>query len=304
MRCVDFDPARLDPQQRAWWDAWCERAFEATEAIVQKWERNLEITSGDFNRSVWSDLKNWLLENVFHGKCAYCETNLRYARQFGGDVDHYRPKSSVRYLGGSAYAKPKVELPGGRKIDHPGYFWLAYSWKNLVPSCKECNSGDAKSDKLPVLNGHIFLVPCHDDPAGQASGLYPGYCYPATEFLDDREQPQLCRPHLTQARQLEIDAHLRFGLMGVVEGISAAGRETIKTLKLDSPRLQEARYKEQRRAEARYLMHKALALEQAPSREDAAAAGVASLKEWIEGREQYSLAVVHAMREVGYLPNA
>jgi hypothetical protein len=30
----------------------------------------------------------------------------------------------------------EVEDEFGYKIKHPGYFWLAYDWKNLMPSCK------------------------------------------------------------------------------------------------------------------------------------------------------------------------
>lgn len=58
------------------------------------------------------------LEELFHGKCAYCEQEL--GEQW--DVEHYRPKGKV------------AEAPG-----HPGYFWLAYDWSNLYPSCTNCN---------------------------------------------------------------------------------------------------------------------------------------------------------------------
>ena len=60
------------------------------------------------------------LEDLFHGKCAYCET--LYAPSAPVDVEHYRPKNA-----------PAEEL------GHPGYWWLAMDWENLLPSCADCN---------------------------------------------------------------------------------------------------------------------------------------------------------------------
>jgi uncharacterized protein (TIGR02646 family) len=61
------------------------------------------------------------LRTMFSGKCAYCESP--YLASGPGAVEHYRPKGRVR------------ECP-----DHPGYWWLAMKWTNLVPSCTDCNS--------------------------------------------------------------------------------------------------------------------------------------------------------------------
>lgn len=59
------------------------------------------------------------LEKLFGGKCAYCES--RYAAMQPMDVEHFRPKGCV----------------AGEK--HPGYWWLALAWENLLPSCTDCN---------------------------------------------------------------------------------------------------------------------------------------------------------------------
>lgn len=63
------------------------------------------------------------LEELFHGKCAYCES--RYAGTQPMDVEHWRPKG-------------KVVEDDGTEI-WPGYYWLAASWENLLPSCIDCN---------------------------------------------------------------------------------------------------------------------------------------------------------------------
>jgi uncharacterized protein (TIGR02646 family) len=60
------------------------------------------------------------LDELFHEKCAYCETSYRAVDS--RDVEHFRPKGGV------------AEAP-----QHPGYWWLAASWSNLLPSCPPCN---------------------------------------------------------------------------------------------------------------------------------------------------------------------
>lgn len=67
------------------------------------------------------------LENLFHGKCAYCETY--YSSTQPMDVEHYRPKGNVA------------------GTDHGGYWWLAADWENLLPSCIDCNR--RRKQKLP-----------------------------------------------------------------------------------------------------------------------------------------------------------
>ncbi|AXY60046.1 HNH endonuclease [Acinetobacter sp. WCHAc010052] len=59
------------------------------------------------------DIKN-ALNLIYYGKCAYCESNEELLH-----VEHYRPK----------------------KI----YYWLAYSWDNLLYACFFCNTGKNKS---------------------------------------------------------------------------------------------------------------------------------------------------------------
>jgi hypothetical protein len=60
------------------------------------------------------------LDSLFHEKCAYCESTYRAVDS--RDVEHFRPKGGV------------TEAP-----HHPGYWWLAADWSNLLPSCPPCN---------------------------------------------------------------------------------------------------------------------------------------------------------------------
>jgi uncharacterized protein (TIGR02646 family) len=61
-----------------------------------------------------------LLVEMFDGKCAYCESF--YSSTQPVDVEHYRPKGAV-----------------DGDNEHPGYYWLAATWENLLPSCIDCN---------------------------------------------------------------------------------------------------------------------------------------------------------------------
>jgi uncharacterized protein (TIGR02646 family) len=59
-----------------------------------------------------------------HDKCAFCESKFRHTGY--GDVEHFRPKAGYR----QAETDP---------LQRPGYYWLAYTWGNLLVSCQLCN---------------------------------------------------------------------------------------------------------------------------------------------------------------------
>ncbi len=86
------------------------------------------------------------LSEEFHGKCAYCDRRL--TTQLEGDVEHIRPKNRVCDEHGTQIRSARYP-----DRDHPGYWWLAYDWENLVISCKECNTR-FKRDKFPVEGSH------------------------------------------------------------------------------------------------------------------------------------------------------
>jgi hypothetical protein len=61
------------------------------------------------------------LEEMFHRKCAYCESIIGHITSL--DVEHWRPKGGIRTEDGAV-----VE----------GYWWLAAEWTNLFPA-PHCN---------------------------------------------------------------------------------------------------------------------------------------------------------------------
>jgi uncharacterized protein (TIGR02646 family) len=114
------------------------------------------------------------LADLFHGKCAYCES--RYEGTQPVDVEHWRPKAKI--------------VEGEEEIE-PGYYWLAADWDNLLPSCIDCNrertqvltpTGEirtvGKANRFPLEPGSVrartqndvalerplLLNPCYDHP--------------------------------------------------------------------------------------------------------------------------------------------
>ena len=113
------------------------------------------------------NIKYSLIE-LFHGKCAYCESKISHTAS--SDLEHYRPKSSV------------LESPS-----HSGYWWLANEWENLLIACQACNRGSSyskggstgKRNRFPLQNESkrafsptdslskevpLILNPCLDEP--------------------------------------------------------------------------------------------------------------------------------------------
>lgn len=213
---ISFDPAGLEGEDRLWWDAWEARAREKTRGHAAALARGEQP---QFDGGIWSELKAWLLVKVFHGKCAYCEN--RISGGFFGDAEHFRPKGKVTVPGDSS--KQEARLSGGEP--HKGYYWLAYDWENLLPSCQRCNN--AKSDLFPIGNQY------QAEPA------------PATDRLNATEEPLLIYPYAEDPSKF-----LKFGKGGVVTAIDAnpRGLATIRVLGLDRHELMDERWSEQARA--------------------------------------------------------
>ena len=98
-------------------------------SAIRKLAESGNLRSRHFKNILWSapEVKKFLYESQ-HGKCCYCE---RKKDREETDVEHFRPKAEVE-----------------EAQDHPGYWWLAYSWENLLIACKMCNQ--KKRSKFPL----------------------------------------------------------------------------------------------------------------------------------------------------------
>ncbi len=89
----------------------CKKTNQRRDELITK---GCYIDKDEYNRRYkMPDIKEQLLK-IYHHKCAYCEQRYEPLQ-----VEHYRPKSH--------------------------YYWLAYSWDNLVLACSSCNNSKGAS---------------------------------------------------------------------------------------------------------------------------------------------------------------
>jgi hypothetical protein len=258
---TQFDPSQLTSDQKKQWDELQKNVIEETHKLINKWENGLRVSADDFKSTVWGSLRIWLLENVFHNKCAYCETNIPEARQ-PGHAEHYRPKGGVTWkkLGATDLTAAQTTDHTGAALNHPGYFWLAYHWKNLVPSCVNCNSGRGKNNQFPVKNAHVLVSQLNATQKDRlsakpiASQIWQGIYYLAPEDLDALEEPLLLHPYVDDPQK-----HIRFDPDGRVVAIevtpgqvSLKGQYSIQVYELADSALDAARRRAQERGEDLY----------------------------------------------------
>ncbi len=133
------------------------------------------------------------LRNTYAGKCAYCETPLAEEAML---VDRFRPASGA------------LALDGTLSPDH--YWWLAYAWENLYPSCAECQS--FKGARFPVRE-------------------------PRAEPGTTGEALRGERPLLLEPRDDDPEQHLVFAEDGSVASSTEEGRATVEILGLNRGQL-------------------------------------------------------------------
>jgi hypothetical protein len=269
MIAIYFDLENLKPEHVSFWENFTINAKAATDDVVADWEEwlqrkekepSLEEFSYKFNQDIWKGLKTWLLEEVFHGKCAYCESKLDLDRYLG-DVEHFRPKGRVT----SAKDREKrervtVKVENGFVLDHPGYFWLAYDWRNLMPACSACNSR-AKADQFPANAECLLMVRLSAEEVKTllaeplASKVYPELYYLSPEDLDQRECPLLLNP-LNPQPERDPCEHLRFSIDGSVLAVESSelGENSINVFNLNRDTLKRERKAAIDRIHAQYLI--------------------------------------------------
>jgi uncharacterized protein (TIGR02646 family) len=157
-----------------------------------------------FNFSIYKSpqVRDTLIE-LFYGKCAYCESEARASQPV--DTEHYRPKGSV------------AESP-----EHPGYWWLASDWSNMLISCADCSRSRTQAGERAGKANRFPLV----DEADRAFG--PGG--------ESRERPLLLDPCRDDP-----EAHLVFDEMGHVVSETQRGQTSISMLGLNRSGLVDAR---------------------------------------------------------------
>lgn len=149
-------------------------------------------------RYKYKDIKD-SLEALYHCKCAFCETKSEQMH-----VEHYRPKRG-------------------------GYYWLAYSWANLLLCCPTCNIN--KGDDFPLAEGGVRVSFNNtDEDIQRINTLSLDY--------DETECPLLLNPETATNEEL---TSLNFTQDGAVSSANPRMMQTIQNCKLTRKALCENR---------------------------------------------------------------
>jgi hypothetical protein len=174
---------RVEPQSPAW-RGWKARCKAKKKKVIEEYKGGKLPTVTD----LYKDRKDDILD-MFNGKCAFCEKKITSTQR--GDVEHYRPKSTVQEEDWT----PARLTRGRRSGDpHPGYWWLAYDSANLLLACILCNQVTAgrefgKGNRFPVEKFRAerpgeekkeapqLIDPCRDDPTDYIAFDGTGICF-------------------------------------------------------------------------------------------------------------------------------
>ena len=100
-------------------------------------------------------------------------------------------------------------------INHPGYYWLAYNYKNLLPSCIDCNR------PYKGNSGGILVGKWNQFPVKGFRALHPNE--------ESREKPLIINPC-----EVDPSAHLDIDETGVLQYKSLEGKTTIEVFGLNT----------------------------------------------------------------------
>jgi len=164
------------------------------------------------------------LNKDYHSKCAYCETFCT------AEIEHYRPKKGVVGLAKS----------------HNGYYWLAYEWTNLLPSCTYCNARGGKGIHFTIKDESKRISKPEFD---KNNLLDKTKCIANKSPLID-EEPYLLHPEIDNPK-----SYLGFEINSKKEGIDiididtkkedkSKGSETIRITNLNREYLRLSRLQE------------------------------------------------------------
>lgn len=162
-------------------------------------ERRLELinvqsyTDTDLYNSRYkqSDVKT-AIKKHYHSKCAFCEQRVEAFH-----IEHYRPKSI--------------------------YYWLAYSWDNLLLACSTCNQH--KGNKFEI-QGTKAVYQTSDLPE----------IHSLCEKYNQTEQPKLLHPEFDNFEDI-----WHFDRKGNIASTSDRGKYTILVCRLDREELNDLR---------------------------------------------------------------
>ena len=170
-------------------------------------KRDLCIKNGEYNKKFNQRFKQRdtkeLLKEIYNDKCAFCEQKIVKCidgtmQDCSSTIEHYRPKSI--------------------------YYWLAFSWDNLLWCCHRCN--EKKADKFEIEGQEIQYDESFQNNVHSSATIYKD------------EYPKMIHPELEDVRLL-----LNFERDGTLTSNNERVKYTIQTCELDREDLKEKRKK-------------------------------------------------------------
>ena len=84
-----------------------------------------------------------------HKKCAWCEQEAPYS---SSPVEHFRPK---RGAWRDVPELPRRTRPTSQPTSPDHYWWLTWTWENLLFSCGRCNDQGHKANYFPLIDAAV-----------------------------------------------------------------------------------------------------------------------------------------------------
>lgn len=134
------------------------------------------------------------LNNIHKGKCAFCEQRVEQYH-----IEHYRPKAT--------------------------YYWLAFSWDNLLLSCPTCNQNKGINFELNGVKVSFINIELNVRSINTSSSEY-----------DLAELPKMVNPEITDPL-----GNIRFKVNGMIVSDEERFAYTIEKVKLDRKELNDCR---------------------------------------------------------------
>ena len=195
-------------------------------------------------------------------------------------MEHFRPKGGVTdeddntiFLKDDHCSLARDE--SGAPIPHPGYYWLAYEWRNLLPSCTVCNQPKSIGDKKIGKHNRFPVIGVHAQTPEEVENEQPLLINPASDEEDDAPEN-----HLT------MDPNT--GLMGYR---TERGEICIEIFGLNL----RDQLVEERRGACREVRSLLVDLIYNPARRDEAAAELIAIR---EGKRSYTMAARAVLAEL------
>jgi hypothetical protein len=184
--------AIVEPQSQAWqdWRSDCnDEAAKLPDPVDPA--KAVEFKEHLYRRKSIKESYFFTKEEPFYGRCAYCEMPIRDFLN-GGDVEHFRPKGGIANADDTPILwRDDQGLPildaQSRVQHHPGYFWLAYDWRNLLPSCRGCNQPFKPGEKKLGKHNRFPVEGRHAQQRHEVATERPLLIHPADPEDDDPE---------------------------------------------------------------------------------------------------------------------